>query len=280
MGSALELNKIHPMDCLDGMKLLDPKSIDVVVTSPPYNIGIPYHTYSDKKPEELYLNWIYDVAVECKRVLADDGSFFLNVGGTLKNPLLPLEIAVKLKDIFQLQNIIHWINSIAIPLEDVGNYDNIKGDIAVGHYKPINSNRYHHDCHEFIFHFTKKGNVQLDKLAIGVAYQDKSNIRRWKSSRSDLRDRGNTWFIPYKTINSARPHPSVFPIKLPMMCIRDHGCDKIRVVMDPFMGSGSTAVACINLDVNFIGFEIDPEYLEEAEARIELARNERLLRKY
>ncbi len=46
------------------------------------------------------------------------------------------------------------------------------------------------------------------------------------------------------------------------------------------MGSGSTAVACINLDVNFIGFEIDPEYLEEAEARIELARNERLLRKY
>jgi site-specific DNA-methyltransferase (adenine-specific) len=274
MGSTLEFNKIHQMDCLEGMKLLDSKSIDVIVTSPPYNIGIPYHTYSDKKPEEIYLNWIYDVAVACKRVLADDGSFFLNVGGTLKNPMLPLEIAVKLKDVFHLQNMIHWINSIAIPFEDVGNYNKIQCDIAVGHYKPINSSRYHHDCHEFIFHFTKKGNVQLDKLSIGVTYQDKSNIRRWKSSKSDLRDRGNTWFIPYKTINSARPHPSVFPVKLPMMCIRDHGLDKVRAVMDPFMGSGSTAVACINLHVNFIGFEIDSEYIDEAEARIELARNE------
>ena len=274
MGRSLEVNKIHPMDCLAGMRLLDPKSVDVIVTSPPYNIGILYNTYSDKQPEEQYLNWIYDVAKECKRVLAEDGSFFLNVGGTLKNPLLPLEIAVKLKDLFKLQNMIHWINSIAIPFEDVGNYNKLKGDIAVGHYKPINSNRYHHDCHEFIFHFTKKGTVQLDKLAIGVAYQDKSNIHRWKSSKSDLRDRGNTWFIPYKTINSARPHPSVFPEKLPMMCIRDHGLDKVRLVMDPFMGSGSTAVACTKLKVDFIGFEIDPEYIEEAEARIELARNE------
>ena len=270
MGLPLEFNKIHEMDCRKGMRLLDPASIDVIVTSPPYNIGIPYRSYNDNKPREEYLNWILDTATECKRVLTEDGSFFLNVGGTLKDPWLPLDIASRVRKEFVLQNMIHWINSIAIPREDTGDYPNITGDIAVGHYKPINSARYHHDCHEFIFHFTKKGDVHLDKLAIGVAYQDKSNIRRWKSAKVDLRDRGNTWFIPYKTITTTRerPHPSSFPVKLPVMCILDHGIARTRTVLDPFMGIGSTAVACIRLGIDFIGFEIDPVYIYEAQRRI------------
>jgi site-specific DNA-methyltransferase (adenine-specific) len=268
MGKKLEFNKIHQMDCIDGMRLLDAKSIDVIVTSPPYNIGIPYHSYDDKKPREDYLNWLSNVAIQCERVLKDDGSFFLNIGGTLKDPWIPLDIAYRLKEIFVMQNMIHWINSIAIPKEDVGNYPYITGDIAVGHYKPINSERYHHDCHEFIFHFTKKGDVTLDKLAIGVAYQDKSNIDRWKSAKTDKRDRGNTWFIPYKTITSKRPHPSSFPVKLPTMCIMDHGKNKTEKVLDPFMGIGSTAIACIRLGIEYIGFEIDSIYIEEAEMRI------------
>ncbi len=269
MEERLEFNKIHRMDCLKGMKLLDAKSIDVIVTSPPYNIGIQYHSYDDKKPREEYLSWISDVAIECKRILKDDGSFFLNVGGTLKDPWIPMDIAYRLKEEFKLQNMIHWINSIAIPLEDVGNYPHITGDIAVGHYKPINSKRYHHDCHEFIFHFTKHGDVPLDKMSIGVAYQDKSNIERWKSAKIDKRDRGNTWFIPYKTIKTKRPHPTSFPVKLPTMCIKDHGISKTKKVLDPFMGIGSTAVACIRLDIDYIGFEIDPIYIQEAEMRIQ-----------
>ena len=269
MEKKLEFNKIHRMDCLKGMKLLEANSIDVIVTSPPYNIGIQYHSYHDKKPRQEYLSWISDIAIECKRILKDDGSFFLNIGGTLKDPWIPMEIAYRLKEEFELQNMIHWINSIAIPLEDIGNYPHITGDIAVGHYKPINSKRYHHDCHEFIFHFTKHGDVPLDKMAIGVAYQDKSNIERWKSAKIDKRDRGNTWFIPYKTIKTKRPHPTSFPVKLPMMCIKDHGISKTKKVLDPFMGIGSTAVACIRLDIEYIGFEIDPIYIQEAEMRIQ-----------
>lgn len=268
MDTSLELNKIHQMDCIEGMKLLDAESIDVIVTSPPYNIGIPYSSYNDKKPQEVYLNWISDVSFECKRILKNNGSFFLNIGGTLKDPWIPLDIAYRVKKEFKMQNMIHWINSIAIPFEDVGNYPHIKGDIAVGHYKPINSNRYHHDCHEFIFHFTKNGDVILDKLAIGVAYQDKSNIDRWKSAKIDKRDRGNTWFIPYKTITSKRPHPTSFPVKLPTMCILDHGLNKTKTVLDPFMGIGSTAIACLRLGVDFIGFEIDSDYISVAQDRI------------
>jgi site-specific DNA-methyltransferase (adenine-specific) len=276
MKKTLKFNKIYKKDCLQGMKLLDPGSIDVIVTSPPYNIGISYNVYDDKKPRDDYLHWIEKVSIECKRVLKEDGSFFLNVGGTLKDPWIPLDIAQRLRHTFKLQNMIHWINSIAIPKEDVGNYPVITGDIAVGHYKPINSPRYHHDCHEFIYHFTKNGTTPLDKLATGVTYQDKSNIHRWKSAKNDKRDRGNTWFIPYVTISKSRPHPTVFPVKLPEMCIKDHGIERVELVLDPFMGIGTTAVACIRLGISFIGFEIDPEYIEVANENI---RNEKKMRR-
>ena len=178
---------------------------------------------------------------------------------------------------FRLQNTIHWIKSVAISKEDVGSYPGITQDVAVGHYKPINSNRFINDCHEFIFHLTKKGDVPLERTSIGVPYQDKTNIKRWKSPKEDMRCRGNTWFIPYKTINNRdadRPHPATFPPKLPEMCIRLHGASKVKWVMDPFMGLGSTAVACRNLQVSFVGFEIAEDYLEESFSRLSGNKNE------
>ena len=194
----------------------------------------------------------------------------MNVGGSVTDPWIPIDVANRFRNQFVLQNMIHWVKSIAIPRDCMGNYPHIKGDLAVGHYKPINSRRYHHDCHEFIFHFTKRGDVALDKLAIGVPYQDKTNVRRWKSAGGgDRRDRGNTWFIPYETIRESRPHPSTFPIELADMCIKDHGgINGSSLVLDPFMGIGSTALAAIRLGVNFIGFEIDDEYVKIAEERI------------
>jgi site-specific DNA-methyltransferase (adenine-specific) len=60
----------------------------------------------------------------------------------------------------------------------------------------------------------------------------------------------------------------MFPDRLPEMCIRLHGVDRTRLVLDPFMGTGSTAVAATRLGVRFLGFEIDPEYVELAEERL------------
>ncbi|MEM2966825.1 MAG: site-specific DNA-methyltransferase [Candidatus Nitrosocaldus sp.] len=267
-----EKNKIYLIDCIEGMrKILNDKEIDVIVTSPPYNIGIKYNKYDDTIPRQRYLDWMEAVGKECKRVLKDDGSFFLNMGYKPKDPWVALEVAFRLRNHFVLQNIIHWIKSISISKEDVGDYPNIKGDIAVGHYKPVNSSIFLNKCHEYIFHFTKKGDVKLDKLAIGVPYQDKSNIGRWEHTKQDLRDRGDVWFIPYETIQSRaeqRPHPSTFPPKLPIMCIKLHGLDKVKLVLDPFMGIGNTAIACIRLGVDYIGFEIDEKYVDIAERRI------------
>jgi site-specific DNA-methyltransferase (adenine-specific) len=265
----MEKNRIYETDCLDGMEAMEAGSVDVIVTSPPYNIGKGYTTYDDTITRSDYLDWMADVAEISLGVLSDRGSFFLNIGGTPKDPWIPIDVAAEFrKKGYHLQNMIHWIKSIAIPRPNMGSYNNITGDIAVGHFKPINSKRFHNDCHEFIFHFSKQGDVPLDKLAIGVPYQDKSNIGRWKAAGSDLRDRGNTWFIPYETINERRPHPAVFPIGLPTLCIKDHGIERCSLVLDPFMGIGSTAIACIRLGVDFIGFEIDPSYRAIALDRI------------
>ncbi|MEM3737114.1 MAG: site-specific DNA-methyltransferase [Candidatus Bathyarchaeia archaeon] len=264
----LDLNKIYAMDCLEGMKLIRDKFIDIIVTSPPYNIGKKYARYSDDKPRGEYLDWMEKVAEESKRILKDEGSFFLNVGGKSSDPWVAMDVANRFRKHYTLQNTIHWIKSIAISREDVGNYEHAKRDIAVGHYQPVNSRKFLSNCHEYIFHFTKRGNVHLDKLAIGIPYQDKSNIGRWKSAKIDLRERGNTWFIPYETIQESRPHPTVFPEKLPELCIRLHGFSASSVVLDPFMGIGTTALACIKLNVNFIGFEIDPSYVKIAKERL------------
>lgn len=102
-----------------------------------------------------------------------------------------------------------------------------------------------------------------------MPYQDKTNIGRWKSATEDKRDRGNVWFIPYSTINESRPHPAVFPEKLPNLCIKVHGVKKGMLVYDPFMGVGNTALACINLGVDYLGTEIYAEYIKVAHADIE-----------
>ena len=265
-------SKFFLQDCLTGMKEnLQNDSIDVVVTSPPYNIGINYSIYKDQMSREKCLAWLKEIGQAIKRILKDGGSFFLNIGNKPTDQWIALDVAFILRDHFILQNVIHWIKSIAISKQDVGKYPNILDDVTVGHFKPISSNRFINDCHEYIFHFSKEGNTVLDKLAVGVPYQDKSNIGRWKTAaKQDNRDRGNTWFIPYETIRmkKERPHPATFPVKLPEMCIKLHGIKDDIVVMDPFLGIGSTAIACNRLGVSFVGFEIDKEYLDETITRL------------
>jgi site-specific DNA-methyltransferase (adenine-specific) len=112
----------------------------------------------------------------------------------------------------------------------------------------------------------------VDRLALGVPYQDQSNIARWRGASGGVRCRGNTWFIPYETIQHRdrdRPHPATFPTRLPEQCLRLHGLDRIQVAMDPFTGLGSTAVACARLGVSFIGSDLDETYLDAAIERVQ-----------
>ena len=314
---------LRQQDCVKGMSRLSNEHVDLVVTSPPYNLGVEYKKYSDRQDRQSYLRWCREWAGEVRRVLKSNGSFFLNIGSAPSNPMLPHEIAMELRDLFVLQNTIHWIKSVAIdtprpnkqrgsphlpPSQGYGAAGNPlplsrwerrtrsasegegvgKGEedaqcqvrlqvsaATYGHFKPISSKRFLNDCHEYIFHFTKTGRVEIDRLGLGVPYQDKSNIARWRHTRgSDRRCRGNTWFIPYETIQSRakeRPHPATFPVKLAEWCIRLHGVSRVHTMLDPFLGIGNSAVAAQRCGVKeFIGFEIDETYLAEAKRRLAL----------
>jgi site-specific DNA-methyltransferase (adenine-specific) len=195
------------------------------------------------------------VGKSIKRVLKDDGSFFLNIGFTPKDPWLPFNVGKVLP--FHLQNNIIWAKALSL------------GDESYGHFRPIVSKRFVNQMWENVFHFTKKGNIQVEKLSIGVPFVDKRNSHRWKKGQiEDKRCRGNLWFIPHETHNQfegfTKKHPSVFPSKLPEWCIKLHGVKENMVVLDPFVGIGNTLIACKRLGIKGIGIDIDEDYLEIA----------------
>ncbi len=251
-----------------------PRSLDVIVTSPPYNLGQPYTTYRDRRPRNEYLRWIGDLAAAVDRALSGRGSFFLNVGSPPRDPWLAWDVAREVGKTFVLQNVLHWVKSIAIERRFAGRAAGLGRDVALGHYRPIASSRYVHGAHEYIFHFTRRGDVSIDRLALGVAYQDPSNVHRWRSGRDRLRCRGNTWFLPYATIQRRsrdRPHPASFPPELAEWCIRLHGRLRVRRWADPFVGIGSSAVAAVRTGRPFLGFDIDAAYLAVARDRVRAA---------
>ena len=244
-------------DCLTALPGLAAETVDVVVTSPPYNLGISYRGYDDRRAEDDYLDWLLRVATEVRRVMKDDASFFLNISGSSSAPWLPFELIVRMRPLFVLQNHITWIKSIAVSRD------------SVGHFKPVGGQRFLHRNHEHIFHLTLSGDVKLDRLAIGVPFKDKSNIAR-RGHAQDLRCRGNTWFIPYDTVQSKAEkyhHPSTFPVALPRWCIRLHGRPN-AVVLDPFMGTGTTMVAAQLEGASGIGIDIDASYVAVAQQRL------------
>ena len=206
---------------------LAPGSIDCIVTSPPYNLGVAYRTYDDRCRAREYL------AVDRTRgsqprgtALSPNGSLFLNVGGKPTDPWTAMDVAQAARPHLHLQNTIHWIKSIAIDREAAGAGAGLERDVAVGHYKPINSDRVrqrlprvHLPLHADRPHAARP---PRDRRAL----PGRSNVTRWRDRRADCRCRGNTWFLPYDTIQNRdkdRPHPATFPPRLPEHCLRLHG---------------------------------------------------------
>lgn len=248
-------------DCLELMKDISDNTIDCVITSPPYNLNIKYDTYSDNKTHKDYFDWISDVSKSIFRILKPNGHMFLQLGGTNKNPRLPHEILSRFlsEPDWHLQNEIVWVKSISVD------------GPCKGHVKPINSNRFLNMAHEYVFHITKQGNVSIDRLAIGIPYADKSNLGRFGASgRVDKRCAGSVWFIPYDTIKNRaeyrKGHPAVFPLELPKRCLRMTGL-KSGLVLDPFVGTGTTLVAAKELGLDGIGVDVSKDYVNFALTR-------------
>jgi site-specific DNA-methyltransferase (adenine-specific) len=251
-------------DSIEFMKSVPDDSFDCVITSPPYNIGVDYNQYNDTLPLPEYLDWTTEWIKEVARLLKDDGSFFLNINGSLSHPLIPHQVLLLTSEHFVLQNEIIWVKSIFVPealhINTVKNQTTYEPGHSFGHFKPVNSDRYLNNTHEYIFHFTLKGNLPIEKLAVGVPYMHPSNLTRWKTKKMS-RCGGNCWYIPYETKNAKSSHPAMFPIALAEKCLKLHfGSRKGGSTLDPFAGSGTTALACVNLGLNSVCIEVDSDY--------------------
>ena len=107
-------------DCLELMPAFPAASLDVAVTSPPYNLGIRYRSYADRLPRQRYLDWTGEWIAATARWLRPAGSLFLNVGAKPTDPWTAIDIAQAARPHLHLQNTLHWIKSIAIDRDSAG----------------------------------------------------------------------------------------------------------------------------------------------------------------
>lgn len=216
-----------------------PNNIDLIITSPPYK---DEDGYSDELIEKL--------SKLCYDNLNQNSLMFLNFGHLAKFKTRPFKVLLEFERAgFEVIDTITWVKN---------------------HYRPLQGNKRVNNLTEFIF-MLAKGSPDIDRLSIGIPYEDKSNIKRWKGTNNkDLKCRGNVWNIKYETVNSKEEklHNDRFPIELPEFCIKLSGISENSLVVDPFMGSGTTAIACLNLKMQYWGAELNPKNYEIITERI------------
>jgi len=237
--------KLFNDDCLSILPKLESNSVDCIVTSPPYWKGYEYEAYFNSYAQ--YLDWCKKWLEECKRVLSPNGTFYLNVINDSEITIRAfelMEIATR-ELMFKLHDTIIWYRY---------------------NQQPANTTRQLTNQCEYVFMFRHtSANIDLHKKE---AYSHNPDIFKTKNV-------GNVWEIPFnkgdkisfgkKETKSKWGH-SGFPVALPETCIL-LSTEKGDTVLDCFMGSGTTGVACYNTGRKFIGIELNKEIFEIAQKR-------------
>ena len=246
----MELNKIYNMDCIDGLKMIDDGSIDLIITSPPYNIGINYDAYNDCKSWEEYLVWCEEWLTECYRVLKDDGRICIN-------------------HYLNFQD--RWKKVSRFPLFDI---QNIENKIGFNVHKLClwedNTRKKFTAWGSYLSASAPYINTPYEGILISYKNQWKK-INKGTSTISKelfMEGVGGIW----KLGTTRGKTKCCFPDKLPDMCINLLSY-KNDVVLDPFVGSGTTAKVAKKLNRNYIGFEISENYCNIANEQIESITN-------
>ena len=258
-------------DCLKSISKIDEGSIQSVITSPPYwglrNYDNENQLGQEDTPEE-FVSKLVDIFSEIKKVLKDDGTVWVNIGDTyfgakgghfdgdnsittdntgieyrMKRQAPPKHEYLKVKDLAGVP----WM--FAVAMQKRGWY--LRQDIIW--HKPVPMPEAVNDrlqkSHEHIFLFSKKKNYYFNTEAIGV---DRKEGEGWVR-------RHDVWDIPTSHFQGA--HFAVFPEKLPELCIKASTKEN-DIVLDPFMGSGTTAYVAQRLSRRWVGIELNPEYVK------------------
>ena len=227
----METNKIYQGDCLNLMKQISCSSVDLIITSPPYEdiSGAGYNgSQKDILFFKLYSDFVDKLFNEYHRVLKKTGQIFFNVKSkthikTLKTPHW-LEFLPSFQQ-FRFKSYIIW--------KYAGSFDST-------------SKRFHLD-YEIIYHLSKSDDIYLN---------EKCGIKDPLTS---------VWYIPHNI--KKRLHPTQMPEAVVERILKTASKEK-DIVMDNFIGSGTTAIVCKRMNRKYIGIEINPEYVKLAEKRL------------
>jgi len=251
--TASERAVVYHGDCLDMLRKMPNETIQLVVTSPPYNIGKEYEKRLDL---DVYLTQQAEVIRECVRVLAPSGSICWQVGNYVHDgSIIPLDTV--LYPIFsnlglKLRNRIIW------------------------HFEHgLHCSRRYSGRYETIVWFTKSGQYvfNLDAVRIPQKYPGKKHFKGPKAGQYSCnplgKNPGDLWIIPNVKSNHIEKtdHPCQFPVELieRLVLALTHEGDWI---FDPFLGTGTTVIAAIRHGRRGAGAEVVPKYIELARSRI------------
>lgn len=240
---AEKLDRIYCSSSENMVELPD-SSIHLMVTSPPYNVGKEYD--QDLTLGE-YFEFLKRIWLEVKRVLVPGGRACINVANLGRKPYIPLHafiISDMLEVGFLMRGEIIWDKAASA-----------SASTAWGSWRSA-SNPTLRDVHEYILVFSK------DSFR-----REQSGRRADTISRDDfLQNTKSVWTFPAESARKIG-HPAPFPVELPKRLIQLYTFDG-EIVLDPFMGSGQSALAALETGRHYIGYEIDSEYVKLAETRI------------
>lgn len=218
----IEPNNIYNMDCVEGMKQMDDKSVDLILTDPPFNVNLSYSDVNDDLNDDKYSQWCHEWIEELYRVLKK-GRYAVIFTGDKK--LFYVMKAIYGTD-FMFHHFLKW--------NKPSSQRALSGTVFF--------------CRTELAFVLSKGKPDLSKINRDVLYAD--TLRYDNTTPKD---------------DNAVNHNARRPVELYKRIIDGFGGE---LVLDNFIGSGTTAVACKKLDRQYIGFEISEEYCDIAEERI------------
>lgn len=243
------LNKIFCKSS-EKMEELPDNSVHLVVTSPPYNVG---KEYDKNLTLNEYLEFLKRVWREVYRVLVPGGRICINIANLGRKPYIPLHAYI-IRDMLEIGFLMRG--------EVIWNKGSSAGSSTAWGSWCSPANPTLRDIHEYILIFSK-GSFQR---------KNPKHKRSTISKEEFLEFTKSIWTFPAVSAKEIG-HPAPFPVELPYRCIQLYTYEE-DVVLDPFMGSGQTAIAAIKTGRYYIGYEINEEYVNLAERRIQNILNE------
>lgn len=256
------INKLLVGNALTKLKQIEDASIDLVITSPPYWNAVEYDK-DINTDYETYLELLTEIFSECSRVLRPNGKMAINT------PIMPIPQAIIKQDVRHLKDISSdlskkILSNTNLNLYSVYVWQKQTSKLMFGSY-PFPGNLLENNTIEFIKVYVKPGKSK--KYPKNVKENEKLKKHEWIDLIQQV------WFMVPEDVSRKKNHPAPYPEKLPARLIRMFSCGAFNsfegdIVLDPFVGTGTTCVVAKKMNRRFIGIDISDSYIELAKAKL------------